>query len=131
MDDLNRILHIEDDPEISQITGMALEMLGGFTLLQVDRGAKALDVLQDFAPQLILSDVQMPGFTGPETLQKIREVRGFEQIPAIYLTARMGTDRDGLLSHAMDLAVIGKPFEVMMLSDEIRGIWGRTDARAA
>ncbi|SFE84938.1 response regulator receiver protein [Sulfitobacter brevis] len=131
MEDLNRILHIEDDPEIAQITGMALELIGGFTLLHVDRGEKALAVLQDFAPDLILSDVQMPGLTGPETLEKIRKVAGYERVPTIYLTARMGAERDGLLSHAMDLAVIGKPFEVTTLSDEIREIWGRTIAKAA
>lgn len=123
MAELTKILHIEDDPEILQITGMALEMIGGFTILQADRGEKALAVVEEFAPQLILSDVQMPGLTGPETVAGIRKLPGFEDVPTIYLTARLMNDAPSLLEHPQDWEVIGKPFDPVTLADQIRSIW--------
>lgn len=123
MIELKRILHIEDDAEILLITSMALEMIGGYTILQVDRGEKALLVLNTFMPQLILSDVQMPGLTGPETVNEIRKIPEFENIPTIYLTARLMTNAPSLLVHPQDWSVIGKPFDPTTLADEIRSEW--------
>jgi CheY-like chemotaxis protein len=123
MIELKRILHIEDDAEILLITSMALEMIGGYTILQVDRGEKALLVLKTFMPQLILSDVQMPGLTGPETVNEIRKIPEFENIPTIYLTARLMTNAPSLLVHPQDWSVIGKPFDPTTLADQIRSEW--------
>ena len=123
MIELKRILHIEDDAEILLITSMALEMIGGFTILQVDRGEKALLVLKTFMPQLFLSDVQMPGLTGPETVNEIRKIPEFENIPTIYLTARLMTNAPSLLVHPQDWSVIGKPFDPTTLADQIRSEW--------
>jgi len=131
MAELTKILHLEDDPEILQITGMALELLGGFIIEQVDRGEKALDVIEAFAPQLILSDVQMPGLTGPETLVEIRKIPGYENVPAVYLTARLMDGGDSLLVHPMDLGVVGKPFDPTTLADELRKIWAQHWSAAA
>ena len=123
MSELTKILHIEDDAEILLLTDMALEMIGGFTIMQVDRGEKALPILQNFAPQLILSDVQMPGLTGPETVAEIRKIPGFENIPTIYLTARSMNNATNLLVHPQDWEVIRKPFDPTTLADQIRNVW--------
>ena len=131
MFELTRILHIEDDPEILLITGMALEMIGGFTIIQVDRGEKALAILEEFSPQLILSDAQMPGMTGPEMVVKIRETSGFSRIPTIYLTACLMSDAPNFLVHPQDWQVIGKPFDPTTLADQIRQTWNQKMQEAA
>ena len=131
MTELTKILHIEDDPEILQITGMALELVGGFTIQQADRGEKALGIFREFGPQLILSDVQMPGLTGPETVAQIRQTPGWENVPAVFLTARLMDGGAGLLVHPRDLAVVPKPFDPATLSDELRRIWSEAEAKAA
>lgn len=131
MTELTKILHIEDDPEILQITGMALELIGGFTLRQADRGEKALAFVQEYQPQMILSDVQMPGLTGPETVAEIRKMPGFENIPAVFLTARLMDGGSSLMVHPMDLEVIGKPFDPTTLADQLRDIWNNKVDQAA
>ena len=129
MTELTKILHLEDDHEILQITGMALEMIGGYTILQLDRGEKALSAIEEFAPQLILSDVQMPGLTGPEAVAEIRKIPGYENIPTIYLTARLMNGSPNLLVHSQDWAIIGKPFDPTTLADEIRDVWNAKQER--
>jgi len=131
MTELTRILHVEDDLDILEIADMALGLIGGFEVTQADRGEKALDVLQSAAPQLILSDVQMPGLTGPETLAAIRATPGFETIPAIYMTAKMMEVETGALSGPYDLGVISKPFDPISLAEQIRSMWAAGVEQAA
>lgn len=123
MTELNRILHVEDDLDILEIADMALGLIGGFEVSQADRGEKALAMLDSVNPQLILSDVQMPGLTGPETLAAIRATPGFETVPAIYMTAKMMEVETGSLSGPYDLGVISKPFDPTSLAEQIRALW--------
>ncbi|WP_372886683.1 response regulator [Shimia sp.] len=123
MTELTKILHVEDDPDILEIAEMALGLIGGFDVTQADRGEKALDMLQSVNPQLILSDVQMPGLTGPETIEAIRATPGFETVPAIYMTAKLMEVDNGTLSGPHNLGVISKPFDPTTLADQIRALW--------
>ncbi len=123
MAELEKILHIEDEEDIREIVLMVLELMGGFQVMQADRGSAALELVADFAPDLLLVDVQMPGMTGPETIREIRRMPGFEHIPAIFMTAKLvGAEAEALME-ADDLGVIGKPFDPSSLSEEIRALW--------
>lgn len=123
MSTLTKILHVEDDEDILEIAEMALNLLGGFEVAQANRGAKALEILEEFDPQLILIDVQMPGLTGPETLAAIWQTPGYENIPAIFMTAKLREDNFAELMGAGVLSVISKPFDPTTLADQIRAIW--------
>lgn len=123
MEELTRILHVEDEEDIREIARMALELIGGFEVVQAENGDRALEALAGFRPQLILTDVQMPGMTGPETLAAIRALDGYQTVPAIYMTAKvMDSEKDALLGQ-YDLGVIVKPFDPTALSTEVRALW--------
>ncbi|TDE38866.1 response regulator [Antarcticimicrobium sediminis] len=123
MAELTKILHVEDEADIREIAQMALEMIGGFEVAQAEGGEAALELIEAFAPELILTDVQMPGMTGSETLAAIRALPGYETVPAIYMTAKvMESDREALVG-AHDLGVITKPFDPTTLATEIREMW--------
>ncbi|TDK50229.1 response regulator [Antarcticimicrobium luteum] len=120
---MTKILHIEDEADIREIALMALEIIGGFEVSQADCGSAALPLVAETMPDLILTDVQMPGMTGPEALAAIRALPGFERIPAIYMTAKvMESERDAMLGEH-DLGVITKPFDPTTLATEIRTLW--------
>ncbi len=131
MSELVKVLHVEDDLEILEISGMALSLVGGLDILQVDRGEKALDVVDEFNPQLILSDMQMPGLTGAETVAEIRKRPAFQNIPVVFMTAKLLDTDGGMLKHPMDLGVIPKPFDPMTLADELRALWDNQAQQAA
>jgi CheY-like chemotaxis protein len=123
MSDLIKILHVEDDEQILELTEMALALIGGLEVAQAPLGETALEIVADVQPQLILSDVQMPGLTGPETVAAIRAMPGFANIPAVFMTAKAAVGDLGLISCADDLGVITKPFDPMTLADELRALW--------
>lgn len=131
MEKLTKILHIEDDPAILEITDIALTVIGGFQVEQADCGEKGLACIQRFKPDLILIDVQMPGMTGPETLVEIRKLQEFQRIPAIYMTAKLLGVPKGELEGACNLGVIPKPFDPTTLSQQIIAMWETREEHAA
>lgn len=123
MSELNRILHIEDEPDIQEVAKMTLEAVGGFTVETCSSGQEALEKAPIFLPDLILLDVMMPGLDGPTTLHKLRKLPETASTPIIFMTAKaQAGDIEGLKEiGAID--VITKPFDPMALSDQIREIW--------
>ena len=113
------VFHVEDDMDIREITKMALEMIGDFTVLQFDCGEAALASAADLKPDVLLLDVMMPGMSGPETLAKLRELPHMAMVPAIYMTARVQPNEIEEFKNTGALGVIVKPFDPVTLGQEI------------
>lgn len=120
-----RLLQIEDDPDVLEISKLAIQMSEGIELYQKTSGAAALDALSSVNPDVILLDVMMDDMSGPETLDRIRAA-GHADVPVIFLTGRArDSDLESLSEH--DIAgIITKPFDPLTLVDEIRRILSDT-----
>ncbi|MBC8268540.1 MAG: response regulator [Rhodospirillaceae bacterium] len=125
---LNKILHIEDEVDIQEITKMALEAVGGLNVRTCSDGEEALSVAPEFEPDLFLLDVMMPGMDGPETFQALQKLPGFENTPAIFMTAKVMEAEVARFKEIGALGVIAKPFDPMTLSDQIRALWDERNA---
>lgn len=122
---LERILYVEDDPDIQTVAKLALEVLGGYEVLLCANGSEALDQVCGFAPSLILLDVMMPGLDGPGTLRKLRADPNTSRIPVIFLTAKVQTAEVKAYQEMGALDVIAKPFDPMTLAAQVQKIWGK------
>lgn len=120
---MQRILYVEDEPDIQAVAKLALEQVGRFTLEVCSSGQEALDKAASFSPQLILLDVMMPEMDGPTTLKKLRGINGLENIPAVFMTARVQPHEVQEYIDMGAVDVIAKPFDPMTLSSQIREIW--------
>jgi len=121
--ELTKILCVEDEADIRAVARVALETVGQFQVTMCSSGQEALDTLPDFAPQLVLLDVMMPGMDGPTTYQEIRKLDGYSEVPIIFMTAKvMESDREQYIALGAS-GIIAKPFDPMVLSDQIRQIW--------
>lgn len=120
---LERILYVEDEPDIQAVAKLALEMVGGFQVMICSSGQEALDKVEDFAPDLILLDVMMPGMDGPTTLQRLRADTVTAVIPVIFLTAKVQPTEVAQFQAMGALDVIPKPFDPMNLATRVRQIW--------
>ena len=123
MDDLQRVLLVEDHAHIRAIVKVALEKLGGLTVCACASGADALKTVGDFCPQLILLDVMMPGMDGPTLLGHLRERPDTAQIPIVFLTARTTAQEIKSLRDSGALDVIPKPFDPITLHVIVKSIW--------
>jgi CheY-like chemotaxis protein len=125
---MNRVLHVEDEPDIREVALMALELVGGMTVAQAGSGRDALAQAKTFAPDLILMDVMMPGMDGPSTLAELRKCPETASIPVIFMTAKVQSQEIERYRAMGAMDVIPKPFDPMTLPDQIREIWNRTHA---
>jgi CheY-like chemotaxis protein len=123
MSDLQRVMCVEDDPDIRMILEFSLGRLGGYSMCMCASGKQALDSVASFAPQLILLDVMMPEMSGPETLTHLRALDSMRGIPIVFLTAKAMQDEvESLLEHGAT-GIIVKPFDPVTLPKDIRIYW--------
>jgi CheY-like chemotaxis protein len=124
MSQLERILVVEDEPDIQAILQMALEDLGGYCVELCDSGVEALERAVAFAPDFILLDVMMPDLDGPATLQALRTLPVLAQTPVAFITAQKS---DAIEGHAASdphvLGVLEKPFHPRDLIARIAELW--------
>lgn len=115
-----KLLHVEDDADIREIALMALDISGEFDVVQCHTGEDALAQVRDYTPDIILLDMMMPGLTGRETLEKMREIPELASVPAVFMTARaQHAEIEELLQNGAS-DVISKPFDPMALPDMIK-----------
>lgn len=119
--DAQRILVVDDEPELRQMLHQYLEA-EGFEVAEATDGEGALSRVRDAPPDLIVLDVGLGGMDGFAVLQ---ETRRFSDVPVIMLTARTDEmDRViGLTIGADDY--IAKPFSPRELVARIRAVLRR------
>ncbi len=84
----------------------------GFQVLQADNGIDCIEIAREWQPDLILSDIMMPGADGYEVLKSLRHEDGQLQFPFIFISALEDRKnvRDGMELGADDYLI--KPFTV-------------------
>jgi two-component system sensor histidine kinase/response regulator len=112
-----KILIVDDDEQLRQTIVMVLK-LRGFTALEADNGVSALEVARQNLPDLIISDINMPGQDGFSALKQIRENPATAAIPMILMTGEMDSNmRKGMELGADDF--LTKPFAMPELLNAI------------
>ncbi len=120
---LQKILLVEDNDDIRTIIKSALEKIGGYKVHACASGAEALLSISEFAPQLLLLDMMMPGMDGPAVLAKVRERPETASLPVVFLTARASSTDIETLFALGALDVLKKPFDPMTLHEQVRAAW--------
>jgi diguanylate cyclase (GGDEF)-like protein len=120
-----RILVVDDDPDILQFVQMNLE-LDGFRVDVADGGQAALEKAAERPPDLMLLDIMMPEIDGLTVLRRMRSDPSTASVPVIILTARsLAEDRvKGLDLGADDY--ITKPFDLEELVARVRTVLRRS-----
>ncbi len=111
-----RILIVDDEPDIRFILRMRLESVG-YQVLEASNGAEAVGLAKEQTPDLIVLDIMMPEMDGIEVVNRLRGSFATRNIPVILATAKCHDDDKitGLASGANDY--VTKPYnhnELMM-----------------
>ncbi len=116
---LVKILCVDDDPEFLRILGRMLEEKG-YEVYLAESGKKALEILKNVSPDLILLDIMMPELDGWETLKEIRSTGN--KAPVIMITIMYAIeDREKSFEHGAD-AHVPKPIKKVQLFKTIEWV---------
>jgi len=124
---LKKLLVVDDDLDILTLVKCSLEDHVELSVSYVQSGQEALQSALKDKPSLLLLDVLMPGMDGIETLQAFRLVPELASIPVILLTAKV---RQAEMARYFALGVLGvicKPFDPMILYEQIMQYWQRAE----
>lgn len=119
---MGSLVLIVDDEYIGRETLQSVLEGEGYELEMAENGLQAIDKAKKLLPDVILLDVMMPGMTGFEVCQRIRNDPQIAEIPIIILTAL--DDRESLLNALKAGAddFISKPFDRYELRARLMGI---------
>jgi len=121
-----RILVVDDEAKL--LRAVAVDLRGeGYDVATARSGAEALALVAQSLPDLIVSDIRMPGMDGYQLARRLRENARTAIIPIIFLTAKdTSADRIEGFRAGVD-AYITKPFEPDELLVVIAGILRRVE----
>jgi len=112
------VVVVDDEPYILHVLAIKL-CNAGYEVFTAADGEEAIKVCLNEAPDLIITDYQMPGFNGLEFCLKYRESSG-RKIPAILITAReFDIESDETLMAGIELLVT-KPFSPREIVELVR-----------
>lgn len=115
-----RVLVVDDDPDIRELVGLYVKG-GGYAVALASGGAHALEIVRERGvPDLAVLDVTMPDMDGIAVLAALRAEPGLEQLPVIFLSARV-TPADIARGSELGAAYLTKPF----VGSALLGLIGR------
>lgn len=122
MDDIIRILYIDDEQEMIDLVRLILGRKG-YEVIGANGGQEGLDMVIETRPDLILLDLMMPDIDGWDVYQKVKGSPETCQIPVIIITAKaQAIDRVLGLQIAKVDDYISKPFKPQQLIESVQQV---------
>jgi two-component system, OmpR family, alkaline phosphatase synthesis response regulator PhoP len=124
MHTVKKILIADDEPDILEIIEYNLQA-EGFEVITAKNGNEAIDKAKRHQPDLIILDIMMPGKTGMEVCNLLRQQPAFKNTLIIFLTALSdeSTEVKGLESGADDY--LTKPISPKVLVSKVNALFRR------
>ena len=117
-----KVLHVDEDADILEVTRLSLEVSGDVVVKSFLCGTDALNCLCQFSPDVFLVDGLALENSSIKMLEALRDMLGFATTPMVVVTSYTDDARNCSLSSFGVTKVISKPFNPMLLADELKSI---------
>ncbi len=116
-----RVLIVDDNELNIEMASFLLQQVG-MQVASVRDGHGALEQVERFDPDLVLLDIQLPGFDGMAVTQRLRSTPRTRPLAIVAFTAyAMMGDKETFLAAGCD-GYIAKPIQVATFADEVRAL---------
>jgi two-component system CheB/CheR fusion protein len=116
---MTRVLLVEDSDDILFILQLELTTMG-YTVDITTEASEAIEIAQTNRPDVIVSDLHMPGMDGFEFIRRVRQIPSLAHVPAIALTGfSLQREVHGALAAGFN-AHLTKPVEAADLAGMIQ-----------
>lgn len=90
MEKTYRVLVVDDDPDVALYMRTVLERRGPFSVRAVADAPSAIVAVSEFRPDVVVTDIEMPGMTGLEFIEKMNGIR--PDLPVVVVTAHVSVE---------------------------------------
>ena len=111
-----KILVVDDEPEVAEVIAESVRIQGHETVIARD-GQEALAILGTFTPDAVFLDLVMPGLSGLDVLQRIRQTH--QGLPVIIISGRATALQVAEAKRLGVTDVVEKPFALKYLSEAL------------
>jgi PAS domain S-box-containing protein len=110
----HRVLVVDDNSDGAEMLSVCLRELGHDVRIALD-GHEALEVARGFSPALVFLDLGLPGLSGYEVIEQMRQIPSCERVPVVAVTGyARESDRARTLEAGFS-AHMAKPIDIMRL----------------
>lgn len=121
-----KVLTIDDQQDTRELMTVALGRYGA-EVRASDSASQALEMIKDWKPHVVVSDIGLPEVDGYDFLRRLREIEGDgERIPAIAVTGYAGALDESRALNAGYAVHLSKPIELSALATAIAKVSRRT-----
>ena len=121
---MKKILVIDDEPMVRSYLRTMLER-EGYEVKEAANGEEGVQLFHSFSPQLIITDMVMPGKDGIEVIMELRKVDTSVKIMAISGGGYITADKYLALAKALDIdACFQKPLDPQMIISTVKDLIG-------
>ncbi|MBF0101199.1 MAG: response regulator [Desulfobacterales bacterium] len=97
MDNLKKIMLVDDDKSITSFLKSKLEKTGKFTVVFTNDGSNALSLARKEKPDFIISDIDMPDVSGGDVGRELADSEDTKTIPLLFLSSLVSKDDEGII----------------------------------
>jgi two-component system, OmpR family, KDP operon response regulator KdpE len=116
MENRKKILIVDDEERLLRILSIKFK-ISGYDTITAPGGGKALELIKNEKPDVVLLDIIMPGVDG---FQVLEELRKFSDMPVIAFSARPENGPKAIKAGATDF--VPKPFDVEKLTEKVEQV---------
>ena len=115
------IMTVDDSPSMRMLLKAALDDLG-YAVVQAEDGMEALETIGGAAPDLLITDINMPRLDGFGLIERLRRQDRYRSLPILVLTTESSDEKKQRARAAGATGWIIKPFHPDKLSAAIRRV---------
>jgi CheY-like chemotaxis protein len=117
------VLLVEDNDDLRRLFSRVLR-LNGCEACGAAGGAEALEVAVGFAPELVLTDLMMPGMDGVELIRRLHAIPELAAVPIVAITADTTPEAERRARQAGAIDFVVKPVDIGLLLARMGSIQG-------
>ena len=116
-----RLLLVEDADDLRLLYARVLRR-EGFEVLEAADGREALDLLSGFEPDVVVTDLMMPGMDGFEFIRRLRAMPGLAEVPVVAISAAATPEAEREARSAGAAELLEKPLDAGTLLERIDNV---------
>lgn len=119
--DRPRVLIAEDDDSLRRLLELRLDS-DGFEPRTACDGMQALEVMEEWLPDIVVCDVMMPHLSGISVVREMRDRESTASVPIILLTARCFDEDIQEVMNLGGVTYMAKPFDFRRLKEKLHSL---------